>query len=148
VAPQYVVPYAVSNVVALLILAAAVWWPNVGRWAIALLFGYACVYNTWIGLSKPEEYQGFADLVWLDAYRTFITGYFKDNAGWIISAIAAGQGVIAVTIAAGKRALWVGVLGTCIFLLAIAPFGVGSAFPFSLTVSVAAIIVWRKLKNE
>lgn len=35
-------------------------------------------------------------------------------------------------------------IGAIVFLLAIAPLGVGSAFPFSITVSVAAFLVIRK----
>lgn len=141
-------PYTVSNVIALLILMASLYRPNVARWVIAVVFAYASVYNTWLGLTKPQEYQGFADLAWLETYRTFITGYFRVHAGVLLPLIGFGQSVIAVTMAIGRRVLWIGVLGTCIFLLAIAPLGVGSAFPFSLVVSAAAIIVWRKLRNE
>jgi hypothetical protein len=142
---QYFVPYIVSNVIGVAILSVAIWRPHVARWLIGAIFAYAAVYNTWLGLTKPEEYQGFAALAWLEVYRQFITGFFRENASVILLLIAFGQAVIAATLAIGKKALWIGALGTCVFLLAIAPLGVGSAFPFSLTVSAAAVIVWRRL---
>jgi hypothetical protein len=37
-----------------------------------------------------------------------------------------------------------GLAGAIVVLLAIAPLGRGSAFPFSLTASVAAALLWRR----
>lgn len=141
IAPQYVIPYTISNAIAVTILVLAYTKSIVARWMIALTFGYAAIYNTWLGLTKPEEYQGFAELVLIDAYREIITGPFAANAGAFLVLIAIGQGIICITTALGGRTLWIGATGATLFLAGIAPFGVGSAFPFSVLVSLAAWVL-------
>jgi hypothetical protein len=145
---SFVIPYTISNVIAVTILILAYTQPSVARWMIALTFGYAAIYNTWLGLTKPGEYQGFADLVLIDAYRDIITGPFAANAGTFLVLIAAGQAIIAVTTALGGRTLWIGALGATLFLVGIAPFGVGSAFPFSALVSLAAWVLVGQQKGR
>ncbi|MBC7339277.1 MAG: hypothetical protein H5U04_05385 [Firmicutes bacterium] len=44
-----------------------------------------------------------------------------------------------------RRFLWLGVAGGIVFLLAIAPLGVGSAFPSTLLMAVALYLMWRRL---
>ena len=127
-------------------LALAFWRPNAARWCLVALFAYAACWNSYIGLTRPEEYQGFASLAVLDLYKSFIEGFFRENATVLLCLIALGQAVIAVTWAIGRKALWIGAWGTCVFLFAIAPLGIGSAFPFSLVVSAAAVVVYRRLK--
>lgn len=142
---QYILPYTISNAIAVSLLWLAFRRPNVSRWCIALIFAYASVFNSYIGIVRPERYQGFAELAVLEVYREFIRGFFRGHATIMLLIIAAGQAVIALTMALGGRLLWIGVLGTCIFLTAIIPLWVGSAFPFSLIVSAAAILLQRKL---
>lgn len=135
---MYAVPYGVSLTIAAGILLLSIARPNIARWLVAAIFAYACIYNSWLGVNKPEEYQGFAELALLPWYREFITGPFLANGSFFIVMIAVGQGVIALTTALGGRVLWVGVVGTTMFLAGIAPLGVGSAFPFSAIVALAA----------
>ena len=144
-APEYVVPYFVSNGISLTLLAFAFWRPQVTRWGLAAIFAYAAIFNPYIGLTKPEQYQGFASLALLKSYRAFIEGFFRDHATILLCLIGLGQGIIAVSMAIAGRWLWIGVLGCCVFLTAIIPLGVGSAFPFSLIASAAAIVMFRKL---
>lgn len=113
--------------------------PQVARWAIVALFAYAAIYNTWLGLTRPEEYQGFAELVLTPWYRDFIHGPLREHGSTIIPAIAAGQALSAILVALGGRCSWVGAIGVCVFLFAIVPLGVGSAVPISFLVSLAAI---------
>lgn len=140
----YLLPYLISQVISLLILLAA--WKNtrLGRILFAVLFFYAGIYNMYIGFTKPNEYLGFANLA-LPFYRDFINGWFSRHHHIIIPLIAAGQ----LLIAAGMmwKNGWVkwACAGAIAFLLSIAPLMVGSAFPFSITVSVAAILI---LKND
>jgi hypothetical protein len=136
---KWAIPYAVSNLVAVAILFAAVTRPRVARWAIVVLFAYAAVYNTWLGRTRPEEYQGFAVLALVPWYRDFIEGPLRDNGSTIIPAIGIGQALCALLLALGGRFAWAGAIGVCTFLLAIVPLGVGSAVPFSFLVSLAAI---------
>jgi hypothetical protein len=62
----------------------------------------------------------------------------------MIPLIATGQLLIAVGML--LKGWWVqwACIGAIIFLLSIAPFMVGSAFPFSITVSVAAWMILKK----
>lgn len=74
-------------------------------------------------------------------HRGIITGPFVANAGTFLVLIAIGQGIICITTALGGRTLWIGAMGATLFLAGIAPFGVGSAFPFSVQVSLAAWVL-------
>lgn len=138
---KWFAPYLISNLIASAMLLAAVARPKIARWTIVLLFLYAGVYNIWLGYNRPLEYQGFAELAVIPWYREFILGPLRYYGGLIIPAIGVGQLMIAGGGALGKRWLALAMLGCCIFLLAIAPLGVGSACPFSFIVSLAAIVV-------
>jgi hypothetical protein len=142
IATRYAVPYAVSLTIASAILLLSVSRPVVARWMVVLIFAYASVYNTWLGLTKPEEYQGFAELALLPWYRDFITGPFLASEGRFIVLIAIGQAIVAVTTALAGRWLWIGVVGTTLFLAGIAPLGLGGAFPFSAIVALAAWVCY------
>jgi hypothetical protein len=143
---DYWIPYLVSSSIALITLGLALGtWRAASRWLIALILGYAAVHN-WLVL--PEAYQGFADLTILPAYRDIIVGPFRHHAAEYLRAIAIGQGIIAVALALGGRYLVVGVVGTCVFLTAIIPLGIGSAFPFSALVSLAALVNLGPRRNQ
>lgn len=139
--PEHVLPYGISNAIAVVTVLIAYAQPAIARWIIALIFAYASVFNGQLALTRPEEYQGFADLAILPFYREIIEGPFKEHAREFLLMIALGQGITAVSLMIGGKALWIGVAGVCIFLTAIIPLGVGSAFPFSAVVSLAALVV-------
>lgn len=138
---KWAVPYMISLVVGVAVLVMALAKPNVSRWMIIGMFVYAGFYNLWLGLTRPREYENFAELVLIPWYRDIILGPFSANAGAYIVTIAVAQILSAVLIAVGGQASLLGTLGVCAFLMGIAPFGVGSAFPFSILVSLAALIV-------
>lgn len=143
---EYLLPYLTSNAVALVLLVAAFRRPRWVRWASVVIFGLAALTNTRLALADPLEYQGYLDLAVLDLYRDFIAGWFRDHTRWLVLPIAAGQLTIALLLLVNSRVTrWVAVCGAAVFLLAIAPLGVGSAFPFSLTYGLALIIMARRL---
>lgn len=137
---KWVLPYAISLAIACSLLVASVTRPILTKRAIALIFGWAACTNTWIGLNTPLDYQGFADLALIPWYSDFIRGPFRQYDAAMIVAIAGGQMITSVGLLLPGRANFIGGLGVCTFLLAIAPFGMGSAFPFSVLVSLAAVI--------
>lgn len=139
-------PYAASLIVAVGTLTLAFARPRAARWLLAAMFGYAGIYNCWLGLTHPTEYLNFADLVLIGWYRDTILGAFAAQAGPFIVAIAIGQLACSAAYAVGGKWLAPGAIGICLFLMAIAPFGVGSAFPFSMIVSLAAVIVSASLQ--
>jgi len=144
----YVLPYVVSLAIAVAMLILAGTRPQATRWMLFTLFAYACGYNFWLGATHPREYQGFADLVIIPWYRDVITGPFLERDRFYIIAIALGQGITALGWLFGGRSMVVGALGSTLFLASIAPFGVGSAFPFSAIVALASWIVWGELGNH
>lgn len=141
---QYLIPYAISQVASLIILIAA--WKKT-RWArgiLAVLFLWASGTNMYFGFSSPGIYQQYADMA-LSFYRNFINGWFNNNSYIMIPLIALGQFLIAVGML--LKGWWVkgACLGAILFLISIAPLMVGSAFPFSITVSLAIFLI---LKND
>lgn len=139
---QYLVPYLISQAASIIFLIVA--WKNT-RWArilFFLLFLWASATNMYLGLTNPDSYLGNAKLA-LPFYRDFINGWFSHYNHIMIPLIAIGQLAIAIGMTLKNNWVKMACLGTILFLLAIAPLMVGSAFPFSITVSVAAFLVYR-----
>ena len=146
---EYLLPYLISNAIALGLLWLAVRRPGWVRWASIGIFLWATYTNTRIALFHPHDYQDFARLAVLASYRSFITGWFRNHTALVLLPIAAGQCAIALLLLRNTpltRRL--GVLGALSFLLAIAPLGAGSAFPFSLTYGLALVVMMRRLDRE
>lgn len=142
--PEYVTPYLISNAVAFVLFLTVVYWPNIGRIAFGLMFIAAGSINGYTALTDPLVYLDYGELAWSGAYRAFILGPFSGFVAPMVVSIAVGQLVCGgLLFAGGRMARW-GALGAGIFFLAIAPLGVGSAFPFSI-ISILALIVldWR-----
>ena len=142
----YWTPYLVANTFALIALALAFWRPNAARWIGVGVFGWAAAINTWTAWSTPYVYLEYADFATSAGYRAFILGWFSEHVPALVWSIAAGQLEIAVLLAVPHRILrMIGLAGALTFLLAIAPLGVGAAFPFSLTFGAAlAVAVVRQ----
>jgi hypothetical protein len=143
---EYLLPYLISNAVALVLLGAAFRRATWVRWASIVIFVLAAWTNARIALTSPLEYQGFGALAVLAPYRRFIFGWFRGHTTSLVLPIAAGQLAIAsLLLLNSERSRWLGAGGAVVFLLAIAPLGVGSAFPFSLTYGAALIVMARRL---
>ncbi len=140
---QYFVPYIISQVVGLGILLAATLNTRLARILFAIMFLYAGCYNMYIGLIKPDTYLGFSELA-IPLYRDFINGWFSRNNHIVIPLIAIGQLLISVGMVLKGRWVVVACIGAIIFLLSISPLMVGSAFPFSIPVSIAVLLILRK----
>lgn len=153
---QFLLPYIGSQVISLVVLYVAWKSTRLARLLFAAMFLYAGCYNMYIGFVKPDEYLGFADLA-VPLYRDFINGWFTYYNYILIPMIATGQLAVAVGMVLNDWWVKFASLGAIVFLLAIAPLMVGSAFPFSLTVSFAAYLilrnddmayVWRPIKGS
>jgi len=144
---DYLVPYLIANALALALLATAFRKPRWARWAsVGVFLGAACI-NVLIGLNQSADYQSFGDLAWLPLYRDFIHGWFRGNVPWLLFPIALGQLVIALLFLDNTRlSRRLGTAGAVVFFLAIAPLGVGSGFPLSLTFGLALIVMTRRLE--
>lgn len=153
---EYLIPYIISQVASIIILVVA--WKKT-KWArvlFALLFFWASGTNMYLGITKPDTYQLYADLA-IPVYRDFINGWFSQNNYIVIPLIAVGQFLIALGML--LRGWWItaACFGAISFLLSIAALMVGAAFPFSITVSIAAWLIllnddksyiWQKQQNH
>lgn len=114
-----------------------------------LIFAAAAFLNARLALTRPAEYLGYGPLSLSSAYREFIYGWFSQHVQTLVLPIAVGQLLIAVLLT--RRRPWrrIGVAGAIVFLCAIAPLGVGSALPFSFSLSAALLVMeWRLSRNE
>ena len=137
---EYFVPYLISQAASLIILIAAWKRTRWARWLFSTLFFWASATNMYIGLTDPDSYLDNARFA-IPLYQDFINGWFSHYNHIIIPLIAIGQ----FFIAAGMllHGWWVKLvcIGSIIFLLSISPLMIGSAFPFSITVSIAAVLI-------
>jgi hypothetical protein len=140
---QYIVPYSISNIAAIFLLIVAIKKPKVARLLFALLFGWACWMNYTTAHNNPADYLAYADMA-IPVYRHFINGWFAENITTMVTLISIGQAFIAAGMLLNNRWVQLACVGAIIFLMSIAPLGVGSAFPFSLTASLAAFFILKK----
>lgn len=140
----YIIAYFISNIIALLMVLAAVKAPRLGRLLFFLLFGWAAIFNAYLAATNPAVYQAYAYTAISSWYHDFILGaWFGTNAPQLISAIAAGQAFIAIGVCLKGPVYRLGLWAAVIFLLAIMPLGMGSAFPCTIAMAVAALILLR-----
>jgi hypothetical protein len=145
--PQdYLAPYVTANLIALGILGLAFWRPRWVRWCWVAIFAWASLANTWTVAGQPLAYLTYGALTPSDLYRAFIDGWFSAHIQPMVLTIATGQMAIAILLAEGTRGRRLGELGAIIFLLAIAPLGIGSGFPFSLTAIASILVMERRLR--
>lgn len=135
--------YAISNLLALVMLLGSRWFPTGARLLYCVLFAWAGQYNFRTALDAPWVYYDYADYTFLPVYRWFILGPFTDITMPMILAIAVGQIGIAVTmLLKGSLFRW-GCLGGLVFCVAIAPLGLGSAFPATLLMAAGFYRLYR-----
>ena len=139
----YLIPYIISQIVALGMLLAAALNIRLTRMLFSAMFLYAGFYNMYIGMNKPDEYLGFAKLA-IPLYSNFINGWFSQHNHILIPLIATGQLLIGIGML--LKGYWVKMacIGAILFFISISPLMVGSAFPFSIPVSIAALLILRK----
>ncbi len=144
----YFIPLIVSNMFALVLLIAAVFWPRLVRWAFAILFLAAGLVNSYLAISKPEVYvESYGETAFLGIYRDFINGTFSTYDTQILLAIAVGQILVAFFLTRSGALFRLGFAGACVFLIAIAPLGLGSAFPSTLIlVAAVAMMAYNLIK--
>src|SRR6187399_816818 len=137
---EYFVPYLISQAASLIILIAAWKRTRWARWLFSVLFLWASGINMYTGLTDPDSYLDNARFA-IPLYQDFINGWFSHYHHIIIPLIAIGQFFIAIGML--LHGWWVNLActGSIFFLLSISPLMVGSAFPFSITVSIAGFLI-------
>ena len=140
---EYLVPYITSQIISVILLIVAWKRTKIARVLFALLFFWASIINMYYGLTHPDTYLFYGDMA-IPLYKEFINGWFSQYNHLMIPLIAFGQFIIAIGMLLKGWYVKLACLGAIVFLLSIAPLLVGAAFPFSITVSIAAYIIYRK----
>jgi hypothetical protein len=130
--PAWAIPHLISIAIALAFVVAAIVKPLLARKLYAGLFLYATLVNASVAFLVPQSYVGNARYALSESYRAFILGWFAQHVTLAVLAISCGQALVAAGLIRGGWAARVSLVGALAFLLAIAPLGVGSAFPSSL----------------
>jgi hypothetical protein len=140
-ATQMEIARAVSTLVAAGMAYVSWRWKNAGRLLFVFLFLWASGANLYTSIVRPEVYLEYAPLAALDVYRWFILGPFARHITLIVGAIAISQLAIALLVALWGTAVRLGLIGAMVFLVAIAPLGIGSGFPATLIMALAAALL-------
>ncbi len=138
------IPWIGSNVIAILILIAAIKKPKLARLLFALLFGWACWINYTTAHNTPEVYLDYGSLTSFDCLRDFINGWFKEHIIQMVTLISIGQGLIAIGMILKGWLVRIACIGAIVFLLSIAPLGIGAGFPFSIITAVAIYFILKR----
>ena len=84
-----------------------------------------------------------------DWYSNFISGdWFNTHTESFIGFIAVCQALIAIGVSLKGWLYKISLWGAVVFLLAIMPLGMGSAFPCTISMATAALILLRSNNHE
>lgn len=140
----YLILYIISNIAAMLLLLAAWKTPKISRLLFFLLFAWASYTNFTYAIHNPTAYLEYADLSFLNVYKQFILGWFSKHTVVMIGFIATCQALIAISMLLKGWVFKTGCVGAIIFLVAIAPLGVGAAFPCTIIMAAALLVILKK----
>ncbi len=137
-------PYIISNIVAVFVVISAMMWPTVARVLLSAIFIAAFALNLFTAIVQPSAYLYFGELSTNEFYRSIILGPFSEHIQLYVSVIAVCQLLIGVFIAYKGKLMNIAMVGGIFFLLAISPLGYGAAFPSTLIMSLAFVILFMK----
>lgn len=144
----YLIPYIISNLLFLLCLVAAIKKPIWSRLFLAMVFLWAAGMNFWTAKATPEVYLEYSGLTFLRFYREFINGYFSQHIKPFVFLVAMGEFGIFIGLLLNKGWVKLACFGGMVFGLAIAPLGIGSAFPATVTMALALGVLSRKKSHD
>jgi hypothetical protein len=136
--------YVGWNVAVLVLLVVAARRPRIARVLFSALFVGGGLWNLFASLTMPQFYVETYGPAATPPYAAFIYGPFATNPALFVVPIAIGELAIGTLATRTGKALQLGMFGAMVFLLAIAPMGVGSAFPLSIFGMAAAYLLFRQ----
>lgn len=145
---EYWIPWLASNGIALVLLWMAFKKQTIARWLFVVLFGWAFWINLKTAHQHPEDYLNYAVFTPFGPYRDFIIGWFSERITVIVSAIAIGQGAIALGMLLKGVLLQIACIGAIVFLLSIAPLGIGSGFPAPIIAAIGVYLILKKNDHD
>ena len=144
--PDYWFPYAVTHVLTFLMIIICYKWPKAGKVAWGIIFMLAGIFNIFTVIRDPQAYLSYRDHA-VDFYRFFIDGVFSSFTVFIVSLIGAGQILVGIFLLRKGKFFALGILGGIVFLIAIAPLGIGSAFPSTLLMAFSLVLLHIRYKK-
>lgn len=152
IAGEYILPYVITNLVAIGLLIVSIKWFETGKYLFGLIFLAASVFNIITAFKSPESYLQYGETAKLFFYRNFINTEFKAKIVLYVLIIAGFQLFFAFCLFSGIYIEKYGFIGGIIFLLLIAPLGIGSAFPSTIIMALALYIIYfkttKRIKNK
>ena len=139
----YLVLYIISNIIAILMLWASWKHSRLLRFMLLIVFVWASWTNWNEAIVAPQFYMDSATLPFSGFSRHILHGWFSKHITLVVGFIATYQALIAVSMLLKGWIFEMGIIGGIVFLLAIAPLGVGAAFPCTV---ILAIALWRVLR--
>lgn len=137
-------PYIISNIVAVVVAISAMIWPTVARIMLSFIFIAAFVFNLFTAIYQPSAYLYFAELASSEFYKLIILGPFIEHVQLYVLLIAVCQLLIGIFIGYKGKLMTIAMIGGIFFLLAISPLAYGAAFPATLIMALAMIILKSK----
>jgi hypothetical protein len=140
------IPYVITHIISFLLIFICCKWPKIGKVAWGIIFVLAALFNMYLGNSNPQKYVEYGQGA-VGLYQKFIYGIFSSYTSLIVSLIAFGQILVGAFLFFKGKPFLLGVLGGIIFLVAISPLGLGSAFPSTLLMSISLILLYLRYKR-
>ena len=139
---QMVIASIISNIVALVLILLSWKRKNLARLIFAILFIWASWTNWRTAINNPNDYLNYGKYA-INFYKKIIYGEFSNHITGYVSFIALLQLIIGLGLLARGVIVKISCIGGIIFLLAIAPLGIGAAFPFSITAAIALFLLYK-----
>ncbi len=132
----------ISNIAALILFFTS--WKNkeLARILFSILFLWAAFANWRMAHNNPADYLNYSQYA-VGFYKRIIQGIFAAHITGFVSLIAVCQLLTGLGFLGRGLVVKLSCVAATIFLLAIAPLGLGAAFPFSIIASLGLIILYR-----
>jgi len=114
--------------------------------AWGIIFILAGIFNIYTGNSNPQAYVDYGQHA-VSLYQKLIYGLFSSYTSLIVSLIASGQIIVGIFLLMKRTLFVLGILGGIMFLVAISPLGIGSAFPSTLLMSISLVLLYLRYKK-
>jgi hypothetical protein len=137
-------PYILTNLIAFAVAFTAMLWPTVARILLSTIFIAAFAFNLFTAITHPTLYLEFGELTPSEFYRSIILGPFSTHPQGYVVFIAIIQLFIGVFISYKEKIMKVAMISGIVFLVAISPLGFGAAFPSTLILASALVILMFK----
>jgi hypothetical protein len=134
-------PYIVTHTMAFILVFICFKWPQIGKVTWGIIFLLAGIFNIYTASSNPQAYLSYGEHA-IRPYQQIINGIFSIHTSLFVILIGCGQILVGLLMLMKRKLFYIGILGGTVFLLAIAPLGIGSAFPSTLLMALSLAVLY------